>query len=548
MTTSFTVNPVATQIKPMPTMSLAEMMNFARGAQQYQQEQIALTLEQQKEQERARIQELMRDPALFQTPEGRMDIERLNQLVPRIAPLTGPALVQQLTTLDTNQTAAAQAAQNLTQDQRTMIASRLAILGRLKVEDPRAYMAELDQLRAENPNNPQLHRLTEAYKNTLRVLSPGANLPSLAISAANSLLSPQTQQQMFAGQPGQVSTGAAIFPTVTEQPVAGGAPRVQVGQTPLAVMQLPPGSREQFIGYDPITHQPVVNVYSPSGRFEGQRSAATPPTAGQLPGATPYTPTGQPPMQPGMQQPMQPGMPPGVQVGVVRPPDIIQRPGQEPTPVPRMRPGETPETYKAANEIRMNAANAARTVSDQTFNNNEIIKLADNVILGRGAQFIGALSGGYAQLPFTTDNATNLNKIGHFMALQTASLAQSSGLAGTDAARNIAGEVAGTTNWTADAVKHTARINRSLATATDLFNQGVQNAFNRTKEPISARDFQNQWSQTVDMNAVRLFDAMRNNDKEAIREVVTAAGGPNSPGYKRLVTNIGAMQRLIQGR
>jgi hypothetical protein len=134
------------------------------------------------------------------------------------------------------------------------------------------------------------------------------------------------------------------------------------------------------------------------------------------------------------------------------------------------------------------------------------------------------------------------------MALQTASLAQSSGLAGTDAARNIAGEVAGTTNWTAPAIKQTARVNRSLSTATDLFNQGVQNAFNRTKDPISARDFQNQWSQTVDINAVRLFDAMRNNDKEAIREVVTAAGGPNSPGYKRLKTNIEAMQRLIQGR
>ncbi|NDD55609.1 hypothetical protein EBZ39_17380, partial [bacterium] len=480
-------------------------------------------------QERARIQELMRDPALFQTPEGRMDIERLNQLVPRIAPLTGPALVQQLTTLDTNQTAAAQAAQNLTQDQRTMIASRLAIMGRLGVKDPRAYMAELDQLRAENPNNPQLHRLTEAYKNTLKVLPPGADLPSLAISGANSLLSPQTQQQAFAPQIGTIGTGAATFQTTTRPSIAGEVPTVQVAQQPMVTAQLPPSAREVPTGQVDVENRPIVNVFDANGRFVGQRVVTETPTAGQLPGAT--LP---PPMQPPM---MQPGMQQGVQVGVVRPPDV-QRPGQETTPVARMRPGETQATYQAADQIRMNAANAAQTVSDQTFNNNEIIKLADDVILGRGAQFIGALSGNYAVVPFTTDNATNLNKIGHFMALQTARLAQSSGLAGTDAARNIAGEVAGTTNWTAPAVKHTARINRSLATATDLFNQGVQNAFNRTKDPISARDFQNQWSQTVDMNAVRLFDAMRNNDKEAIREVVTAAGGPNSPGYKRLVTNI----------
>jgi len=544
MTTSLTVNPVATQIKPMPTMSLGEMMNFARGAQQYQQEQIALTLEQQKEQERARIQELMRDPALFQTPEGRMDIERLNQLVPRIAPLTGPALVQQLTTLDTNQTAAAQAAQNLTQDQRTMIASRLAIMGRLGVKDPGAYIAELDQLRAENPNNPQLHRLTEAYKNTLKVLPPGADLPSLAISGANSLLSPQTQQQAFTPQIGTIGTGAATFQTTTRPSIAGEVPTVQVAQQPMVTAQLPPSAREVPTGQVDVQNRPIVNVFDANGRFVGQRVAAETPTAKDIPGATLPTPTGQPPMQP----PMQPGMQPGVQVSVVRPADIIQRPGQEPTPVARLRPGETQQTSQAADQIRMGAANAAAQVPLQTFNNNQIIKLADDVILGRGAQFIGALSGGYAALPFTTDNATNLNQLGHYMALQTASLAQSSGLAGTDAARNIAGEVAGTTNWTAPAIKQTARVNRSLSTATDLFNQGVQNAFNRTKDPISARDFQNQWSQTVDINAVRLFDAMRNNDKEAIREVVTAAGGPNSPGYKRLVTNIGAMQRLIQGR
>ena len=41
---------------------------------------------------------------------------------------------------------------------------------------------------------------------------------------------------------------------------------------------------------------------------------------------------------------------------------------------------------------------------------------------------------------------------------------------------------------------------------------------------------------------------MRNNDKEAIREVVTQAGGPNSAGYKRLVDNIGKMQQLIRGQ
>ena len=184
----------------------------------------------------------------------------------------------------------------------------------------------------------------------------------------------------------------------------------------------------------------------------------------------------------------------------------------------------------------------------QTFNNNQIIKLADDVITGRGANFVGALTGGYAGLPFTSDNATNLNQLGHYMSLQTASLAQNAGLGGTDAGRAIAGEMAGTTSWTAPAIKQTARVNRALTTATDLFNQGAQAAFNKSKDPFAVRDFQNKWAQTADINAIRLFDAMRNNDKDAIREVVTAVGGPKSEGYKRLVQNINQMDKLIKGQ
>jgi hypothetical protein len=622
----------------MPTMSLGEMMNLARGAQAYQQAEqvnpelaqqarqttqtgaISLSLEQQKERERNLITEFLKNPANFQT-NGRVDINKLNAEIPRIAPLTGADWMQKYTTLGNAQTNAISAAQNLTQTQREMIASRLAIMGRLGVNDKRAYLAELDLLVKENPNNRELATLVDSYKTTLGAVPEGANLPSLAISGANSLLNVQTQQQLFAPQAGTISSGAATFPTTTTPSVAGGAPSVQVGGTPLVVAQLPPGSREVFSGQYDMNNQPIVNVYSESGRFLGQRSAGETPPASALPGVGLPTPLGgaAPPRaapaaapvpapsagatftaptknersRAGVNQqqdiayrqdvynsqmemarqlratnPAQAefleeqaqrtlaaltadyGITVAAQPAPVTPQPVIQsRPaGPGTTPVARLRPGETPQTMTEANQIRSASANAAQQVPLQTFNNNQIIKLADDVILGRGANFIGALTGGYAALPFTTDNATNLNQLGHYMALQTASLANSSGLGGTDAARGIAGEISGTTSWTAPAIKQTARVNRALSTATDLFNQGVQNAFGKSNDPFAARDFQNKWSQTVDINAVRLFDAMRNNDKDAIKEVVTAAGGPNSPGYKRLVDNIGAMQRLIRGQ
>jgi hypothetical protein len=544
-----TVTPVAGLVQTPKTMSLGEMVNFARGVQDYKTGEIALTLEQQKEQERKKIQEYLSRPENFQT-EGRVDINKLNAEIPKIAPLTGADWMQKYTTLGNAQTTAVQAAQNLTQTQREMIASRLAIMGRLGVKDKRAYVAELDQLVKENPNNRELQNLVGAYKTTIDILPGDADLPSLAISGANSLLNPAQQQTTFAPQAGTANTGAATFQTTTRPSVAGEAPTTTVAQQPLVTAQLPPGSREVPTGQVDVNNNPIVNVFDANGRFVGQRAGTGTPGVGELPGGQMPRPVSTAPGAP------VPGAAaPGVQVGGPMPPSTVQGQNLPPaaapggtTPVARLRPGETPQTLQTANDLRVNSMNAAQQVPLQTFNNNQIIKLADDVTTGRGANWVGNLTGGYAALPWTSDNATNLNQLGHYMALQTASLANSSGLGGTDAARGIAGEISGTTNWTAPAIKQTARVNRALSTATDLFNQGVQNSFSKSSDPFAARDFQNKWSQTVDINSIRLFDAMRNNDKDAIREVVTAAGGPNSAGYKRLVDNIGRMQQLIRGQ
>jgi len=536
------VTPVAAQIKPVPGMSLGEMVNFARGVQDYKTGEIGLTLEKQKEQERNRITEFLARPENFQT-EGRVDINKLNAEIPKIAPLTGADWMSKYTTLGNAQTTAVQAAQNLTQTQREMIASRLSLMGRLGVKDKRAYIGELDQLIKENPNNRELQNLVGAYKTTIDVLPGDADLPSLAISGANSLLNPAQQQTTFAPQAGTATTGAATFQTTTRPSVAGEAPTTTVAQQPLVTAQLGPGSREVPTGQVDINNNPIVNVFDANGRFVGQRAGTGTPGVSELPGSQAPRPVSTAPGAPGVQvgNPMQPSTVQGQNL----PPAAA--PGGT-TPVARLRPGETPQTLQTANDLRINSMNAAQQVPLQTFNNNQIIKLADDVTTGRGANWVGNLTGGYAALPWTSDNATNLNQLGHYMALQTASLANSSGLGGTDAARGIAGEISGTTNWTAPAIKQTARVNRALSTATDLFNQGVQNSFGKSNDPFAARDFQNKWSQTVDINAVRLFDAMRNNDKDAIREVVTAAGGPNTPGYKRLVDNIGKMQQLIRGQ
>ena len=537
------VTPVASQIKPMPTMSLGEMVNLARGAQAYQQSeqmnplllqqqrqvvdtgQIALTLEQQKEAERQRLIPFLQDPRNLQS-DGRFDINKLNADILKLAPLTGQKFIQDFTQLSTLQTQSDQAIQSLTNDERNVVASALGAAGRQGVKDRAQVYELLDDIQNKYPKSPTMRNLINSYKGQLRMAGANADLPSLLIGAAEQVLSPQAQQQLLAPQASTASTGAATFPTVIQPSVSGRAPTQTVGEVPLTTTQLGPGQYEEIDPRpDPMTNLPVVITRNRDGTVVGRRLLSGAPTPQQLPGQTLPTPIGR-------------------EMRTLYPNSTLPQVNPV-TPIP---PGETTETLAAANQVRIKALESAQSVPVQNFNNNEIIKLADEALTGRGAGTLANLTGGYAlfnAIGIGGGNATALNQLGHYMAQQTAALSQSAGF-GTDASKQLASEMTGSPNWTPDAIKKTARVNRSLATATDLFNQGVQSAFERSKgNPLSARDFQNRWSQTADINAIRLFDAMRNNDPDGFREVVDAAGGPQSPGFNRLKTKVEEIKRLV---
>ena len=264
----FSVNPVAQNIKPPATMSLADMVNLARGAQEFQQAQqlnplavkqqqqqlqtmqkayeqaqqmnpqllqqatqtsrtgeIALGVEEQKDLERKNMQTFFADPNNFQT-NGRIDLDKINAAVPKIAPLTGSEYISKYSTLGEAQTQAISAKQNLTKDQRSMIAQRFSILGRLGVQDKNAYIAEMDLMKQENPDNPDLHRLLDAYKTTwTNAMQSGPDLPGQAIAGAATLMSPQEQQAQFAPK---VTTDEQGRVLTTTPSVTGGKPTVDV--------------------------------------------------------------------------------------------------------------------------------------------------------------------------------------------------------------------------------------------------------------------------------------------------------------------------------
>jgi len=534
--------------------SLADMLGMASGIQNYQQAQqmnpLALQRAQQeveqarqmnplalekaqvenqvirqKNEERVKLQEFTSNPNNWQT-NGRIDMDKINSVIPKIAPLTGSDVISSLSGLHKSQTEAASAKQALTQTERQLIGNVDHSLGLMGENDPKKIIKAYQGLIQNNPDNTSLERMINSRIDLLKKSQPGEHITKDLLAESASLLSIPVQRQEFATKVGLTNTGSELKETLTTpMSPTGQAPNIRMtGRSEPLTMA--PGSQYVPTGKTDQNNNPTAIQYSPSGQILGE--VTIPAGVGGAPqqGAMPQQGGGMP--QPQVNAPQAPAMPSNAPV--------------------RMRPGENADTLQNAQAIRTRAMASAANVPNQQFNSNQIIKIADDVISGKGAGAIANLTGGYAALPFGGDNATNLQQLGHYMALQTAELSKSSGLSGTDAANQIAGQIAGTTDWTAPAIKQTARVNRALSTATSLFNQGVENEFAKTKDPFSARDFQNKWGQIADVNAIRLYDAMKNNDKDGMKEVVNAVGGPDSIGYKKLLDKIKFMSTLVKGQ
>ena len=246
--------------------------------------------------------------------------------------------------------------------------------------------------------------------------------------------------------------------------------------------------------------------------------------------------------------PQQITQPSGAQKGNMQQGGAQPTVNQPPTNAPsRLAPYETPQTVEAERKRQLETIAQRKNVAQSTYNYNQIIDLADKSITGVGAQQIAKFGGGYAMIPWKADEASNLQQLGHFMALQTGNLAQQAGLE-TDQGRSIAQDQIGTTNWTNDAIKATARTNRALVTGIDLYGLGMNNAIKKAgNNPLAGRDYTDKWSSVADIDALKYYDAIKNKDKTEIKQIVDKVGGPESKGYADLITRYNKIYSLVTG-
>lgn len=497
--------PVGDKIIPVKGMSLSEIVGAANGINTYKQGKISLSLEEQKQKERKNVQQFLSNPENFQT-EGRIDIDKLNSELPKIAPITAPDWIGKFTTLGRAQTDAIEAKQNLTQEQKGLIGQTFGILGRIGIPDKKTALTAFDLLKKQNPGNKDFDKLIDAYKTTWNELPEDTNFSQLAIAGANTLLKPDQQQAAFAPTAGTLNTGAAQYQTFTQPSIAGEPPRMGISNAPLANNQLPPNAREVDTGRTDLNNNPIINVFDANGQLIGTRAGTGTPLPSQLPSG-------------------------GVGTNPV-------------TPVNRLPPGQTEKTLDAANESLKKSRDQALNIPNQIFNYNKIIDLSDKAFTGNGAKLLADVGATYG-LQWTSDNASNLKELGHYMSLQAKELANDIG--STDASRALASDVSGSTDWTPQAIKNTARVNRALATQKLLFQQGAQAAYDKTQDIFSVTKFQNKWPSTVDINAIRLYDAQKNKDKEGFQQIVDQLGGKNSDGYKNVMENAKKIQKMLKG-
>jgi hypothetical protein len=505
--------------------------------------QINLGVAERQDAERQVVQAFFSDPNNFQT-NGRFDLEKVNSLLPQIAPLTGRTYIKEMTELATAQTQGDEAKTKLTSGIRSVIASRIGVLGRVGITNKDAYTKELDLLAEQYPDNSQVKTLINSYKTQLKGMPENdPTLPQVAIREAESLLTPEQQTAALAPKPGTVSTGSTIQPVVQTPSVGGMAPRVDASGKAIPIT-LGPQQRVVPTGRnDPITNEPTAFVYAPNGRLMGEVPISSTGAGASMVGLG-AAPQVAPPVAPQVAPPAMPQAGVGAPQATARDQINAQLRARTPGVVNRIPPGETNESMAGLVTLRENSNKLAATIPEQFFNYTEMIKLADQATTGSGAEILANLTGGFAAIPFSGDMATDLQTLGHYMKNQTAVLAGASGM-NTDAARSISEAQVGTTNWTGPAIKNTARVNRALARGSQMFNQGLESVVAQNGGNIfAARDYRNQWGNNLDINALRLHDAMESSDLEGLAMAVRSMGGQESKKYKDAKAKIATLKSL----
>lgn len=216
-------------------MSLSDMMKIGLYSAETEiaNRKAQVAAEQQKE--LPLIQSVMADPE-NKLSDGSYDTKKLTQILPAIAPLTGPDYATKIVNMTKNHIETSKALNEASQQERGIIGSVYAAHAAAGTQDPNAVIASLNNLRVENPN---LDRLVGLKIDALKQVPGGPEFNKKLYQARNETLTPTQVIDQFApkattgtvgGQTVGVVTTPSLLgetPTVSTSPLGGGQPMAQ---------------------------------------------------------------------------------------------------------------------------------------------------------------------------------------------------------------------------------------------------------------------------------------------------------------------------------
>ena len=206
-------------------------------------------------------------------------------------------------------------------------------------------------------------------------------------------------------------------------------------------------------------------------------------------------------------------------------------------------PNETPQTRDQLQGER-NAAQQAILQAPQMHNiNQEIAKIADtDVQTGKLGMIVNKISSatGYN---LGKDEAADYNTLGKMLARSNATLAASMPGPHTNAGLEQTNAANGSPEYDKVTLKKIANLNDALVTGTELYQKGLENAI-KQNGIFGKRQFDQAWAQSMDIDALRLKNAVDNGNSGEINMILKTVGGKGSPGAKKLLEKLGKIDAL----
>jgi hypothetical protein len=218
-------------------MSLGDMMKIGLYSAETEiaNRKAQIAAEQQKE--LPLIQSVMADPE-NKLSDGSYDTKKLTQILPAIAPLTGPEYATKIVNMTKNHIESSKSLNELSQQERGIIGSVYAAHAQAGTQDPNQVIASLNALRTENPN---LDRLVGLKIDALKQIPGGPEFNKKLYQARNETLTPTQVIDQFAPKatPGEIGgqkvgivTTPSLLgekPTISTSPLGGGTPAQTTG-------------------------------------------------------------------------------------------------------------------------------------------------------------------------------------------------------------------------------------------------------------------------------------------------------------------------------